>query len=120
MRKNRVKIINLLVACMTFLILLGCYACNRDSGILNFTTSSIVYRVGDNIDAFELVEKKSGVEYSFAYQKEGEEKVSFKGRTFCVAYSGNYTLYCDAKQGDKTESGSTSFKVLQEPFGVFI
>ena len=112
MKKFRKKVIGALLVCFSFLLVLGFYACKKEEKLLTFLTPQITYRVGDNIDAFEMVERKENVEYTFSYQKEDEDAHSFIGRTFCVASSGTYTLHCQATQGELVETGDATFEVL--------
>lgn len=89
------------------------FACEGTSTLeIKFLTPKYQYRVGDNIDVFELIERQKNVKYQFKVTSlEGETVDEFAGRTFCVSTAGIYTLTCTATLGEQTLTDSVEVNV---------
>lgn len=62
---------------------------------------SIVYRVGDNVDFFDFIEREAGVDYEFSLTVNGE-KAETEGRSYYLATVGEYELTCKSSKGTET------------------
>ena len=72
------------------------------------------YRVGDNVDFYDFIERDTEQEYSFKVQKEGEDgSTDVIGRTYYAASSGKYKVEITAKRGEKTDTKTADFNVFE-------
>ena len=95
-------------------------ACAKKSE-LQFKELSVEYKTGSNIDCYDFIERKQGVEYSFTVDSPKGESIAVIGQTFYAAEAGRYTLNCKARSGKKETSGSIGFDVKDEvPYLGFI
>ena len=104
---------------------LGLVACGKKASTLEikFKQPPYTYTRGNVADGYDLIERESGVEYSFAYSyltisHSGEtistEKTELKGSTIYLTEASRYTLYVTASKGEETASGETQFDVIGE------
>lgn len=90
---------------------------------ITFKEPPYAYFRGDVADAYDLIERQKGVDYSFAFSyltlsDSGETisstKAELQGNTVYLKEASRYTLYVTAEKNGKTVAGSTEFDVVGE------
>lgn len=96
-------------------------ACNEGEGkepSVTFVTQPMRYYVGENIDCCNFIQVEEGISYTFTVTKDGKN-YPVLGRTFYADKSGEYTLKCTAKVGEKTVEDEETFIVYDtKPFAL--
>lgn len=102
---------------------LGFVACNKGALTITFKQPPYTYARYNVADAYDLIEREAGVDYSFAYSyltttSGGEavesEVMEFKGNTIYLNEISRYTLYVTATRGKESVTGYTQFEVVGE------
>lgn len=102
---------------------LGFISCGKEPLKITFKEPPYTYARGNVADAYDLIERQEGVEYSFGYSyltvTSGGEVVEsdrrdFNGNTIYLSEVTRYTLYVTATRGEDSISDSTQFEVVGE------
>lgn len=79
---------------------------------VTFIAQTIEYRVGENIDLFDLVVYENEVRYAFTIYDEDGKEYSIEDRTFYPSKSGTYRLVCVATKGKGKTKKESEFTVM--------
>lgn len=111
-----------LLVLMLCVLAFGLTACGKGDLKITFKDPPYTYQRGDIVDAYDLIERESGVLYSFAFSyltksDDGQSTIDssvevIKGNTYFLVEASRYTMRVTATRGDESVEDSTTFDVV--------